>query len=65
LKALTGMSTAIYIRFIRLQKANELLKESTALSISEIAYKVGFASPVYFSQIYKKTFGRSPSEMRK
>lgn len=65
LKALTGMSTAIYIRFIRLQKANELLQEAAALNISEIAYKVGFTSPVYFSQIYKKTFGRSPSETRK
>ncbi|MGB5497688.1 MAG: two-component regulator propeller domain-containing protein [Maribacter sp.] len=65
LKALTGMSTAIYIRFIRLQKANDLLQEAANLSISEIAYKVGFTSPVYFSQIYKKTFGRSPSETRK
>lgn len=63
IKALTGMSTAIYIRFIRLQKAKELLAESE-LTISEIAYQVGFKSPVYFSQVFKETFGQSPKASR-
>ena len=63
-KALTGMSTAIYIRSIRLQKAKELI-QSTELSISEIAYKVGFKSPVYFSQVFKETFKKSPNSIRK
>jgi len=63
IKALTGMSTAIYIRHIRLQKAKELLI-SNDLSISEIAYQVGFKSPVYFSQVFKDTFGESPSMFR-
>jgi len=63
IKALTGMSTAIYVRFIRLQKAKELLVDPE-LSISEIAYQVGFKSPVYFSQMYKQTFGESPSSTR-
>jgi AraC-like DNA-binding protein len=64
IKALTGMSPAIYIRHIRVQKAKELLA-STQLSISEIAYQVGFKSPVYFSQVFKKTFGESPNATRK
>ena len=64
IKALTGLSTAIYIRLIRLQKAKELLASDT-LTISEIAYEVGFKSPVYFSQIFKETFGESPSATRK
>ena len=64
IKALTGVSTAIYIRHIRLQKAKILLT-STELSISEIAYQVGFKSPVYFSQIFKETFDESPSDFRK
>jgi DNA-binding response OmpR family regulator/two-component sensor histidine kinase len=64
IKALTGMSPAIYIRHIRVQKAKELLA-STQLSISEIAYQVGFKSPVYFSQVFKKTFGESPKATRK
>lgn len=64
IKALTGMSTAIYIRHIRLQKAKELLA-ATQLSISEIAYQVGFKTPVYFSQSFKETFGKSPNSTRK
>ncbi|MFK7806592.1 MAG: ATP-binding protein [Saprospiraceae bacterium] len=64
IKALTDMSTAIYIRHVRLQKAKELLR-STPMSISEIAYKTGFKTAVYFSQVFKETFGESPSATRK
>lgn len=64
IKALTGMSTAIYIRKVRLQKSKELL-QTTDLAISEIAYQVGFKSPVYFSQVFKETFGESPRKLRK
>ena len=64
IKALTGKSTSLYIRFVRLQKAKELLASNT-LRISEVAYSVGFKSPVYFSQVYKDTFGESPTETRK
>ena len=63
IKALTGKSTSIYIRLIRLQKAKELLA-SEDLTVSEVAYRVGFKTPVYFSQIFKKTFGESPTESR-
>jgi signal transduction histidine kinase/ligand-binding sensor domain-containing protein/DNA-binding response OmpR family regulator len=64
IKALTGHSTSIYIRLIRLQKAKELLT-SEDINIAEVAYRVGFKSPVYFSQIFKQTFGKSPTESRK
>ncbi|MCB9288243.1 MAG: response regulator [Lewinellaceae bacterium] len=64
IKALTGMSPAIYIRNVKLQMAKELLK-SKDLSVSEVAYKCGFKSPVYFSQVFKKTFGVSPNSTRK
>jgi signal transduction histidine kinase/CheY-like chemotaxis protein/ligand-binding sensor domain-containing protein/AraC-like DNA-binding protein len=64
IKALTNKSTAIYIRSIRLQKAADLLR-STTLSISEIAYEVGFDDPKYFSRTFSNEFGVSPSEMRK
>lgn len=63
IKALTGKSTSIYLRMTRLREAQKLLS-NTRLSISEIAYKVGFKSPVYFTQIYKDTFGVPPSERR-
>ena len=63
IKALTGLSTAIYIRHVRLEKAKELLR-TTHLSISEIAYQTGFKTPVYFSQIFKEVVGASPTEWR-
>lgn len=64
IKALTGKSTSIYIRLIRLRKAKELMAAGD-LTISEVAYGVGFKSPVYFSQIFKKTFGESPTKSQK
>ena len=41
LKATSGKSTALFIRFIRLQKGKELI-ETTNKTISEVAYDVGF-----------------------
>lgn len=64
IKALTGLSTTLYIRFIRLQKAKELLA-GTDLSVSEIAYRVGFKTPVYFSQVFKEAFDESPMAARR
>jgi len=64
LKALTGRSVADYIRLVRLQKAQILLLESD-LSVSEIAYQVGFKDHAYFSKQYAAEFGFSPKETRK
>lgn len=64
LKALTGQSTSIYIRTVRLEKAKELLL-NTNLDISEIAYEVGFRTPLYFTQIFSKEVGVAPSVFRK
>ena len=63
IKALTGMSTSLYIQHLRLLKAKELVA-TTDLSISEIVYQVGFKSPAYFSQLYKAAFGASPSSQK-
>ncbi len=63
-KALTGLSPTVYIRSIRLQQAKVLL-ETTELSISEVAYQVGFSTPTYFSDAFLEVFGIRPSEVRK
>ena len=62
LKAVSGKSTAIFIRSIRLQKGKELI-QTTNLTISEIAYDVGFNDPSYFSRAFKKEFGHAPSNL--
>lgn len=63
LKALTGRSIAIYIRFVRLQKAREMLN-ATSHTISEIAYLTGFNDPNYFSRVFSKEFGMAPGALR-
>ena len=63
-KALTGSTPVDLLRKARLAQAQRLLQEST-LSVSEIAYQVGFASPSYFTKCYKDEFGIVPGEARK
>lgn len=64
IKALTGKSTAIYIRSLRLHKAKKLL-ETTNLNVSEIGYMVGFNDPSYFSRSFQKEFGVPPSAIER
>jgi signal transduction histidine kinase/CheY-like chemotaxis protein/streptogramin lyase len=64
LKALTGQTPSQFIRSVRLHKSLELLK-SGDLTISEIAYEVGFADPNYYSRLFHETYGRPPSDFRK
>lgn len=61
MKELTGESPASYIRQIRLQKSARLLK-TKSLTISEIAFTVGFSSPSYFSQAFRDYYGVTPKE---
>lgn len=58
--AMTGKSTSIFIRNIRLRMAHEMLKNQIG-NISEISYKVGFSSPSYFNRCFKEMYGVPPS----
>ncbi|HSD63461.1 MAG TPA: response regulator, partial [Ignavibacteriaceae bacterium] len=62
--ALTGKSPNRYIRTFRLNIAREMILKQKG-NISEIAYSVGFSSPIYFSTCFKEEFGFPPSEMGK
>jgi AraC-like DNA-binding protein len=64
LTALGGQSAALFIRSHRLRHARQLL-ETTALSVSEIAYASGFADPAYFTRCFKEEFGMTPSEWKR
>ena len=63
IKALTNLSTSIYIRNIRLSKARELL-ETTNWNVSEVAYAVGFEDPRYFSRVFNEYYGHPPSDLK-
>ena len=62
-KEFTGISPSLYQQDLRLQRAKELLS-STSLSIKEIAYRLRFESPDYFSSKFKIKTGMKPSEFR-
>ncbi len=59
----TGMTFTKYLIDLRMSKARELLY-STAMRSSEIAYAVGYNDPHYFSYLFKKCSGVTPSEFR-
>ncbi len=64
IKSITGKSTAVFIRSIRLKFAKELLT-TTDKTVSETAFDVGFNDPSWFSRVFKDEFGFSPSETPK
>jgi DNA-binding response OmpR family regulator len=60
LRSITGRTPIEYIRKIRMEKAAEYFK-NTDMNISEIAYKVGYNSPHFFTVQFKREFGVTPS----
>lgn len=64
IRAITGKSTAVFIRSIRLKYAKELLS-NTDKTVSEVAYEAGFNDPSWFSRAFKNEFGASPSSSSK
>ena len=61
LKNITSFSGNEFIRSIRLKESKDLL-QTGEFNISEVAYKVGFNDPGYFTRAFKKQFGKSPKE---
>ena len=59
----TGTSFVQYLTNVRLEKAKELLKNTDSKTY-EIAEKTGFSEPNYFSFIFRKNIGMSPSQYR-
>lgn len=63
MKELIGMTPSDYIRNIRIQRACELLKQGD-IEVTQVAYKIGFASQPHFSAHFKRYTGYSPTEYR-
>ncbi|BCE00339.1 GlxA family transcriptional regulator [Marinicellulosiphila megalodicopiae] len=63
-KQATSLSAQQYLIKLKLDKAQELLKQ-TNLSTAQIADQTGFDDPAYFSRLFKKQFDCSPVEYRK
>ncbi|MCQ6562839.1 helix-turn-helix transcriptional regulator [Paenibacillus mendelii] len=63
-KEMTGLTPFQYLNELRMQAATSYLK-STGMNMREIAEAIGFPSIHYFSRMFKKKFGQSPTEWKK
>lgn len=62
--SITGSTPSEFMRQIRMRRAEQLLR-SSQFSVSEVAYKVGFNIPRYFSKYFKEMYGMNPSQYKK
>ena len=62
LRSITGLNVSGFIRDIRMKEAHRLAQSDPTLRVSDLAYKVGFRDPRYFSTCFKKQFGMQPKE---
>lgn len=63
-KEVTGDTPINYLINLRMEKAMEILQEGH-FSIQDVAKKVGYDDPYYFSKLFKKRFGLSPSSYKR
>ena len=62
LRTITGMNVSAFIREVRMKEARRLAEQDPSQRVSDLAYKVGFQDPKYFSTCFKKHFGMQPKE---
>ncbi|WP_372530138.1 ATP-binding protein [Ekhidna sp.] len=62
LKSILNISALGLLKKYRLKKAVALLKAGE--QVSQVAYLVGFDSPSYFTQLFKETYGQTPTEYK-
>lgn len=63
IRAITDLNITDFINSFKLKKAVELIQENR-FPIADIAFNVGFNDPKYFSRIFRKFYGMSPSEFK-
>lgn len=61
IQTLTALTPSEFIRDIRLKKAAQILESTPDAPVNEVAARVGFATPSYFSKCFKQKFGVLPS----
>ena len=62
LRAIANVNVTTFIRGIRMEEAKRIATENPNIRISDLAYRVGFRDPRYFSTTFKKHFGMQPTE---
>lgn len=65
IKMATGMTPNDYIVSFKMERAKLLLSDEDCCPIAEVAYRLGYSDPIYFSRTFKKHVGISPMQYRK
>ena len=63
IKALTGYSTSHFIKKVRIRQAC-LLLQTSEMNIGQVSFEAGVESLPYFTKIFTKEMGLSPSKYR-
>ncbi len=63
INTVTGDTPSTFVNNIRLNKAAQILRNEKK-TVAEVAYSVGFSSPGYFTQAFKKKFGELPTKYK-
>ena len=61
IKSITGQSIAEFVRTFRLKKAIQIMTHEDVL-LTEVTYRVGFMDASYFSRVFKKEYGKTPTQ---
>jgi len=62
-KKYSGITVTAYLLFLRMQQAQDMLRR-TDKTVQQIASEVGYGDPYYFTKLFKKTCGMTPTKYR-
>ncbi len=63
-KSATGLSPRAYLHRLLVRDAMELLA-NTGMPVSQVAFRLGYADPAYFTRFFKRETGQNPGAFRK
>ena len=63
IRTITGLTPVDFYRRYHVERSAQLMRDQ-GLTVSEACYRTGFSDPKYFSKVFKKFLGVTPSEYR-
>lgn len=65
ISAVTGVSAAKYVTYLRIEEAKELLRQYPMFTIIEVAFRTGFADNAHFTKVFRRITGKTPMQFIK
>ena len=61
----TGITFIEFLTESRMEEAARIMKDQPELGVAQVARRVGYKDPDYFSRVFRKRYGRTPSSFRR